>query len=149
MHKVSISTTIDAGADAVWRVISEFGTARFLPFEIVTASGHGPGATRRIRTPDGVHMLDRLDAVDHAGRTIRYSLVAAESDPVPMASYQATMRLKSSDDGTTELQWSGRLDLVPGADEKQIIPMILNVYLLGIDRIRTALAGEAGSRSTT
>lgn len=149
MHRVCISTTIDAGADAVWRMISEFGTARFLPFEIVTSSGQGPGATRKIRTPDGVHMLDRLDTVDHAARTIRYSLVASESDPVPMTSYQATMRLQSSDDGTTELEWSGRLDLVPGADEKQIIPMILNIYLLGIDRIRAALAGETGSRSAT
>jgi hypothetical protein len=139
VHKLSISTTIDAPVDSVWRLISEFGAARFLPFEIIESRGHGPGATRRIRTPDGIQMLDRLDRLDPVARLIEYSLVNAESDPVPMSSYQATMRLQPADDRSTELEWSGLLEFVPGVDENQIIPMILNVYLAGISRIRSAV----------
>lgn len=139
MHRISISTIIDATADAVWNLISDFGAARFLPFEIVESRGQGPGATRRIRSPDGLQMLDRLDTVDPAARLIQYSLVNAESDPLPISNYQATMRLQRLDDGRTELEWSGRLDIAAGIDEAQILPLIFNVYLSGISRIRMAV----------
>jgi len=45
MYTLSIRTTLDAAVDAVWKIVSDFGNARFLPFEVLESSGHGPGAT--------------------------------------------------------------------------------------------------------
>jgi hypothetical protein len=139
MYTLSIRTTLDAAVDAVWHIVSDFGNARFLPFEILEASGHGPGATRRIRTPDGTRMVDRLDVLDHPSRTVRYSLDSAASDPGPMTRYEATMRLYATGDGRTDVEWSGQVELEPHMDAVSILPMVLTVYLAGIASIRSML----------
>ena len=144
MYTLSIRTTLDAAVDAVWKIVSDFGNARFLPFEVLESSGHGPGATRSIRTPDGTRMVDRLDVLDRASRTVQYSLDNAASDPGPMARYQATMRLHATGDGRTDVEWSGQIEFVPEIDPTSVLPIVLTVYLAGIASIRSMLLTNGG-----
>ena len=140
MYTLSIRTTLDAAVDAVWKIVSDFGNARFLPFEILEAKGQGTGATRQIRTPDGLRMVDRLEVLDHTSRTLRYSLDSAASDPGPMTRYQATMRLHARGGARTDVEWSGEVELAPNIDEASVLPLVLAVYVAGIASIRTILA---------
>ena len=139
MYALSIRTTLDAAMDAVWKIISDFGNPRFLPFEVLESSGSGPGATRRIRTPDGMRMVDRLEVLDRTSKTVQYSLDSAASDAGPMTSYRATMRLHPAGDGGTDVEWSGQVEFAPEADPLSVLPMILTVYLAGLASMRSML----------
>ena len=139
MHTLSIRRTLAAAPSAVWEIVSDFANARYLPFEVLEARGQGAGATRRIRTPDGTRMVDRLDLVDHASRTLRYSLDTTSSDPGPMTSYVATMRVLAGANSLAELEWSGQVEFAPNVDEKVVLPVILGVYLTGMASIESML----------
>jgi len=97
----------ELSADALWRVVRDFGDVSWLPghpdFE---SAGGGVGMIRTIRTPRLPAVRERLDAIDEAGRAIHYALI--EGNPMPVRDYRATMKVVDLGAGRSRLEWSSR-----------------------------------------
>jgi len=137
---VKVSERIEAGADAVWDYLGDFGgVARFTPsLESCTLEGEGVGAVRTVRMPGGLEIRERLEAFDDAGRTLQYSIVGAS--PLPVDDYLATIRV-SEDGGGANVEWSSTFALREGVELEKIAPVVEGIYRGGIAGIRKALGG--------
>ena len=69
MTYASTRIIIDVSADAIWRVIGDFGAAcQYLAMvEKCTVEGQGIGAPRTLTSPDGSTIVERLE---NAGRGV-------------------------------------------------------------------------------
>lgn len=71
---------------------------------------------RRLATPGGATIIERLAAFNHPGRS--YSYVIVES-PFPVTDYVSTLRVKDVDGGEgTRVEWSGRFTPVGVSDDE-------------------------------
>jgi hypothetical protein len=100
------ASAVDLPVDAasVWHLIGGFGSlATWLPFiEMCELGEHG--RTRRLRTPDGDVMVERLMQFDEAKFSYSYSIVDA---PFPVTDYLSTLRVQPHAGGC-RVFWDGR-----------------------------------------
>jgi hypothetical protein len=104
MNQVSSTITINAPADAIWQVISNFGAGgQDLP-GVVTCmvEGEGIGARRTLTSADGSTIIERLDELDHAARRLRYALLA----DTPFGNCLTTVTVRVLDPNQAALEWS-------------------------------------------
>ncbi|MBW2244269.1 MAG: SRPBCC family protein [Deltaproteobacteria bacterium] len=115
MGHASVKKTLDVSADALWKVVQDFGNTSWMPAgtpaEIV---GEGPGMARLIGAP-GQQIREQLESVDEASRTLVYSI--PENVPFPVTNYRATMQVRQEGEGS-ELTWSCEFEPNDGAEEK-------------------------------
>jgi hypothetical protein len=77
MTRASSTIAIHAPADAIWRVISDFGAACQYLDQVVdcTVEGEGVGALRTLTNADGTYaIVERLERLDEAARRLSYAL---------------------------------------------------------------------------
>jgi len=119
--EIRVEHEIDAAADVVWPVISDFGGIdRFMPgLEKVEVQGQGVGAIRTVSTAGGGRIQERLESFDPKARSFSYSLLPGA---VPVQNYRATVKVAESGPGKSRVQWSARFD-APGMTEAQIAPL--------------------------
>ena len=74
---VSSKIAIDASADAIWQVISDFGAADQYLAGVVdcTVEGEGVGALRTLTSADGSAIVERLETLDTASQRLSYALL--------------------------------------------------------------------------
>ena len=96
--------TIHAPADAVWRVISDFGAAgRYLAGVVdCTVEGAGVGALRTLTSADGSAIVERLETLDAVTQRLSYALLT----DTPFADCLTTMALRDLGSYLTELTWA-------------------------------------------
>jgi hypothetical protein len=96
--------TIHAPADAIWQVISDFGTAcKYLSMVgNCTVEGAGVGAQRTLTSADGSTVVERLEAVDVAARRLSYALLT----DTPFGNCVTTMAVRDLGPSQTEVAWS-------------------------------------------
>jgi len=139
MAQVSLRTAIGASAADVWSVVREFGGIdKFLDaVESVTCEGSGVGAIRTITLQGGAVIVERLESLDDAARTLSYSII---DSPLPLAGYVATMAVAEMGADACELTWSSTFDVSDGteADAKAIVE---GVYTAGFDGLNKLLGG--------
>ena len=77
MTQVSSAITINAPADAIWHLISDFGAAGHYLAGIVecTVEGDGVGARRTLTNGGDSTAVERLETLDKAARRLSYSLL--------------------------------------------------------------------------
>jgi hypothetical protein len=92
---VAESIELVAPPDAVWSLIGQFNLDWHPLVARVGLTGTGIGQLRRIETLDGNEIVERLDAVDNAGRSYSYALVAG----VPASRYTGTIEVKPKGNG--------------------------------------------------
>jgi len=113
MASATISKTIDLPADAVWKLISNFGDTSWMPSGTkATLVGDGIGMERRIAIGPDKSIHEKLLALDDAARTLSYSIPV--NVPFPVSNYRATMRVRASGAGC-ELEWSASYDCAADA----------------------------------
>jgi carbon monoxide dehydrogenase subunit G len=121
MASARISKLIDVPADAVWKLVADFGDTSWMPAGTqATVAGSGVGMERRIAIGPDKSIHERLLALDPATRTLRYAIPV--NVPFPVTSYTATMHVTPKGAGC-ELEWSASYEC--GADaapaiEKQV-----------------------------
>lgn len=133
---VKVSERVEAGASAVWDLLSDFGgvTRYSEGIESCTVEGEGVGAVRTIRLPGGMTLQERLEAFDDAGRRLQYAIVAG---PLPMDNYLATIAVREDGDASV-IDWSSTFD-PKGLSEEQARGMVEGIYRGGIAGIRKTL----------
>ncbi|MBM4383693.1 MAG: SRPBCC family protein [Deltaproteobacteria bacterium] len=121
MASVVIAKKVDVSADAIWKLISNFGDTSWMPAGTqVTVAGSGVGMERRIAMGPDKSIVERLEALDPAARTLTYGIPV--NVPFPVTNYHATMRVRAAGSGC-ELEWSASYDCAADAApaiEKQV-----------------------------
>lgn len=136
---MKVSERIEAGADAVWALLGDFGgVQRFSRgIEGCEVEGEGVGAVRTLRMAGGLEIRERLEALDEAGRTLRYSIVG--ESPLPVDDYLATIRVVEEGDGC-RVEWSGSFE-PRGVGVEKVAPLVEGIYRGGIAGVRKTLGG--------
>ncbi len=133
MARATITKEIDVSADAVWRLISNFGDTSWMPAGTqATLVGSGVGMERRIAIGPDKFIHERLEALDPAARTLGYSIPV--NVPFPVTNYRATMSVRAKGAGC-ELEWSASYDVAPDATDR-VEKAVQGMYGMMIDWIR-------------
>jgi len=129
----TVAETVDVNAppDKVWDLIGQFGVATWHPLIArIGVTGTGPGQLRTIETIDGKQIIERLDAVDNAGRFYRYANVAG----LPVANYTGMLSVKPSGTGSS-VEW--RAQFLPNGQGTILVKMIVStLFKAGLDSIK-------------
>jgi hypothetical protein len=96
--------TIHAPVEAIWQLISDFGTgAKYLAMVThCTVQGNGVGALRTLTYLDGSVIVERLELFDEGAHCLRYVLL---TDTL-FGGCLTTMVLRALSSEQTELIWS-------------------------------------------
>ncbi len=123
--------SINCDADESWQVLADFGN--FLAWATAgtgTAKleGEGIGMIRHLDIPGLGQVSERLDKLDHAARTLGYTMV---SEPMAgMAVYSAEVRVVHEANGTSSLVWCGRFEPLPGFESEDVKHSLSQSYAL-------------------
>lgn len=134
MAKVSMSVDLDASADAVWATVGDFAALeRWHPaVSRSETDGTGVGAVRDLHLAGGGLLRERLENLDAAGRSLRYTILEG---PLPVQDYVSTLRV-SGGDGRSTVHWSS--EFAPaGASEAEAVEVIEGIYAAGFDKLKT------------
>ena len=101
---VSSKIAIDASADAIWQVISDFGAAgRYLAGVVdCTVEGEGVGALRTLTSAGGSAIVERLETLDAASQRLSYALLT----DTPFADCLTSMAVRDLGANQAELAWT-------------------------------------------
>ncbi|MCY3830904.1 MAG: SRPBCC family protein [Rhodospirillaceae bacterium] len=140
MPTVTKEAVFAAAADDVWAIVREFGRLDdWLPPVVVCRTDRdGIGALRTLTLGDGAVVVERLEALDDAARTLTYSMT--DAGPMPLVDYVSTIAVRANVDGTATMKWSGSFG-VSGADEGEVVASIEGLYQTGLDSVGEKLAG--------
>jgi hypothetical protein len=127
MAKYSTEGEFEMSADALWRVVRDFGEVGWLPGRktTYTSEGEGVGMIRTIESPPIPTVRERLDAIDEEKRTIFYQVI--QGVPMPITDYSASMRVIDAGDGRSRLEWSSSWE-PDGVSEDEARAVMSNMY---------------------
>ncbi|MBW2315642.1 MAG: SRPBCC family protein [Deltaproteobacteria bacterium] len=104
MASYEIEGDIEMSADALWRVLRDFGDVSWIPGNPdYESEGEGVGMVRTIRTRSLPTVRERLDAIDEESRTVHYRVL--DGNPMPVDDYRASMRAVDLGKGRSRLVW--------------------------------------------
>ena len=135
MTQVKVEQAIEAGAEAVWALVRDFGEVDRWSAGISSCEvdGSGVGAVRTLRVGDMV-IREKLESHDDEAREFQYSIVDA---PLPIQRYLATFRVAPEGDGA-RITWISEF-AHDGISEGDARALIEGTYRAGIRGICKAL----------
>jgi carbon monoxide dehydrogenase subunit G len=126
MAKIAVEEDYAASAAVVWQKLADFGElASWMPgVESCDTEGEGVGAVRTVAIGP-VKVVERLETLDDAGRSLSYSIVEG---PMPVQNYLATIRVHETGAAACHVDWTASFDLPDGLTEAQIAPGLQGAY---------------------
>lgn len=123
MPEVTTSKILEAPADAVWRLLEDFGAIQHwwptdvsAPIEHVTLEGQGIGMIRHIHNRGAAHPVsERLDFIEAASRTLVLSIVGVR--PEGIMAYIAEGHVIDLGDGRCRVDYRALVSAAPGLEE--------------------------------
>jgi hypothetical protein len=128
IQTVAESVELAAPPDDVWSVIGQFNLEWHPAVARARLIGDGLGQLRRLQTLDGREIVERLEAIDNAKRSMRYSSIAG----IAASHYTGTLEVKPHGGGSVA-EWrvqylaNGQPDIVV----KTIVSALLDRRLHG------------------
>jgi len=105
MGEVRVEDDFEMSADALWAALKDFGSVDWVPGNPeVELRGEGIGMVRVISIPPLPDAEERLDEIDDANRTVRYSIDG--KSPMPVTAYRASMSVQDLGEGRCHFIWS-------------------------------------------
>jgi hypothetical protein len=129
----TVAETVDVNAtpDKVWELIGQFGGYWHPLIAQIRLTGTGPGQLRTIETIDGKQIIERLDAIDNAGRFYRYANIAG----LPVADYSGMLSVKPSGAGSS-VEW--RAQFLPNGQGTLAVKIIVStLFKTGLDSLKS------------
>lgn len=138
MTSTSVSRIVPASPERVWDLIGGFhALPDWLPF-ISESIPLEDGRSRRLRTPDGGVVIERMESFSEQERRCTYSIVEA---PFPVTDCIVTLSvhgLPGREDGA-EVVWSARF--VPdGVSDAEAVELFNGLYRDGLEALNQAFA---------
>ena len=119
MGTVELTTEASASADAVWEVLADFaGFLNWAGDGSIRTEGTGVGMVRHLDMPGVGEMAEHLDQLDHASKTIGYSLVYGT--PAGMAEYRAVVTVRPTGAESCSLEWCGEFTAAAGHEDAEV-----------------------------
>ncbi len=146
-QKVTEKIEIDASADKVWALISDFaGAASWLPM-VESSSGEGgnePGATRTLVLKPGAEIKELLRKYDADKMMYSYRIPAKTHDVkiLPVTNYSSTIRVASNGSGSTVTWKAGFYRGYPNNDppkelnDEAAVAAVTGVYKAGLANLK-------------
>ena len=138
MIEVSVTERVEASAAAVWALVGDFNLVRrWMPsVEHSTKMGEGIGTERILLISGGARVIERLDALDEAARSLTYSFVAG---PLPVASCATTLAVIEEGAMACTVSWSSRIE-PEGLAPEEIARLYRELYRAGCANLRRLMA---------
>ena len=132
MTQASCKISIDIPADAIWRVISDFGAASQYLAGVVdcTVEGEGVGARRTLTNAEGSTIVERLETLDGIALRLSYALLT----DTPFRNCVTTMMVRELGQSRAELEWSATFeaDGLPAEEARELLEDALAVNCLAL-----------------
>ncbi|CAG9204098.1 Polyketide cyclase/dehydrase and lipid transport [Paraburkholderia tropica] len=140
MAQAQSSIRIAATPDAVWQLIGGFNSLPdWLPYIPSSELSEG-GRVRRLATPGGDVIVERLEAFDQRARSYSYSILEA---PFPVTAYRSTLQVREIEDGrAAQVEWSGEFTPV-GVSDAEASALFEGIYRDGLQALAKAFAVKA------
>ncbi len=136
MTTVQVVERIEANAQKVWEILSDFGGIKVGgPITAFKIEGEGVGAVRTITMGAG-QVVERLDVKDLATLTFAYVILNDDS-PLPVSGYAAKVQITPDGDNACSVDWSG--SFTPKGDEEAAVKVVRGIYTGGIRGAQKAL----------
>lgn len=137
MENVTNTGKISADSNKVWGIISAFsGLENYLPpIASSTTDGDGVGMTRTLTTQDGGQFTERLEALDAASRTLKYSIIS--DHPFPFSDYVSTIKVSDAGNNQCEVEWSAEFN-PNGATTEEVQALLSGLYDAGFSGLESA-----------
>lgn len=133
MSKVTMRTDLTVSADQLWQTLGQFSAiGTWHPaIETMTADGETAGSVRKLDLVGGGTIIEKLERTSAEDRRYSYSIL---SGPLPVADYEAEIRVHDNGDGTSTVEWSS--DFKPkGVPDSEAVRSIQDVYQQGFDNL--------------
>jgi hypothetical protein len=101
LQTVTKSVALDADPDEVWSVIGSFDLSWHPRVARVRFTGTGIGQLRTMETLDGREIVERLEAMDNAKRSMRYTNIAG----IAASHYTGTLEVKPNGGRSSVAEW--------------------------------------------
>lgn len=136
MTQASSKTTIRAPADAIWRLLSDFGAAGRHLAEVVacTVAGTGVGAVRTLTYADGSVIVERLEALDEAAHRLSYALLT----DTPFRDCLTTITMHDLGLAQCEVTWTATF-AADGLPASEAVEMLEGAFETNSRALRRAL----------
>ncbi|GGC66568.1 SRPBCC family protein [Undibacterium terreum] len=133
MSSTTASIEIAATPDQVWQLIGGFDSLpNWLPYIPRSELSHG-GRVRRLETPAGDVIIERLQSFNEKERYYSYSIMQA---PFPASNYVSMLRVREANDNKGSLvEWSGSFTPV-GVSDEEVTQLFHGIYTDGLDALK-------------
>lgn len=137
MAKVTMNTRLTVSPDKVWELIGGFNALPDWHPAVEKSELEEEGSMRKLSLAGGGTIIEKLERVDENERTYTYSIV---DSPLPVANYNATIRVKDDGSGNTTVEWIGEFN-PEGATENEAVEVIQGIYQAGLDNLKKMFSG--------
>lgn len=150
-QKVEITREINAPADKVWSVVSNFQDLSWIPgVAKVEGSGNDVGATRTITLENGEQLTENLDKFDAGKMMLMYRAAGDNVKFLPVTNYSSRLTVKDAGGGKSTVTWWGAFyrgypnnDPPPELNDETAVKAIEGLYNAGLDSLKAKI--ESGS----
>jgi len=144
MTHASRKIAIHAPADAVWRLVGDFGAAGAYLAGVVQCKveGEGIGALRTLTSADGSTIVERLESLDEGTRQLSYALLT----DTPFCNCLTTVAVRELGPGQAEMEWSAtfQLDGLPAGEAVELLEGAFALNGRALQRLLAASGAATG-----
>ena len=139
MAQANASIRIPVSPDEVWQLIGGFNSLPdWLPYIPSSELSEG-GRVRRLATPNGDVIVERLEAFDNRARSYTYSILEA---PFPVTGYRSTLQVRESEEADASLvDWSGEFTPT-GVSDDEASRLFEGIYRDGLRALAASFADK-------
>ena len=141
MSRLLVEKSFKASVGEVWETIKAFKhPEHFMPFvESSETEGDGVGMRRTMKFRDGSHAIEKLHKIDENERYILYKLIYS---PLPVNEYMARVKLRHDGEGTVQVTWESRFNILPDNSSEEIENQLKATYNLSIEGLERLHSGS-------
>jgi carbon monoxide dehydrogenase subunit G len=144
MITAHVTDTVNAPAETVWQILSDFGgIKKVFPglVESCVSEGQGLGSTRDIRTTDGDTVFETMSKYDESTMTFGYTV---DSGTLPLKNYEATVVITGQGDNACRIDWSSEFE-TNGLTEEETIEFLCGLYKGAIAGVKDIVAADSAA----
>ena len=139
MGQVSVNVSIPAAADKVWQTLRDFGGLNTWAPGITGLSlrGAGVGAVRTLTYQDGSRVVERLESLNDASRSLSYTILEST---LPVEGYVASLTVRDLGAAGCQVEWFSTFG-AKGAAEQDVSRMLEVGYRKALSGLQKFLRG--------
>jgi hypothetical protein len=139
MGQVSVNVSMPVTADKVWQKIKDFGGLDSWAPAITNLSlqGAGVGAVRTLTYQDGSRVVERLESLNDAGRSLTYTILEST---LSVEGYIASLTVRDLGAAGCAVEWFSTFG-AKGAAEQDVSRMLEVGYRKALSGLQKSLKG--------